>query len=62
MLVHGDEDGKSEVSIKEGSLSFVSVFENIKRSEDTVDTKKSKVRLMFLRLSCFVISSFLETV
>jgi sister-chromatid-cohesion protein PDS5 len=42
MLVHGDEDGKSEVSVKEGCSSFVSVFENIKRSVDNVDMKKSK--------------------
>ncbi|KAM7525318.1 hypothetical protein LguiA_015220 [Lonicera macranthoides] len=42
MLVRGDEDGKSEVRTEEGVCSFISVFQNIKRSEDTVDTNRTK--------------------
>lgn len=46
MLVHGDDDGKSDDSIskdKESISTIVSIFESIKRSEDNVDSTKSKV-------------------
>lgn len=50
MLVHGDEDGKSEESInkeKESILLINSIFQSIKRSEDSVDTTKSMVKIKF---------------
>ena len=46
MLVHGDEDGKSDIDIskdKESLSAIISIFESIKRSEDNVDSTKSKV-------------------
>lgn len=46
MLVHGDEDGKSDISIskdKESISAIISIFESIKYSEDNVDSTKSKV-------------------
>ncbi|KAM6585541.1 hypothetical protein CsatB_012543 [Cannabis sativa] len=45
MLVHRDEDVKSEASndmLKETILATISIFRSIKRSEDIVDTAKSK--------------------
>ncbi|KAF4399484.1 hypothetical protein G4B88_022567 [Cannabis sativa] len=45
MLVHRDEDVKSEASndmLKETILATISIFQSIKRSEDIVDTAKSK--------------------
>uniref|UniRef100_A0A5B7AN91 Sister chromatid cohesion protein PDS5 B n=2 Tax=Davidia involucrata TaxID=16924 RepID=A0A5B7AN91_DAVIN len=45
MLVHGDEDGTSEVSInkeKESISLIISIFQSIKCSEDIVDPAKSK--------------------
>ncbi|XP_071922284.1 sister chromatid cohesion protein PDS5 homolog A-like isoform X1 [Coffea arabica] len=45
MLVHGDEDGKSDIDIskdKESLSAIISIFESIKRSEDNVDSTKSK--------------------
>ncbi|KAA8519226.1 hypothetical protein F0562_013482 [Nyssa sinensis] len=45
MLVHGDEDGNSEVSInkeKESISLIISIFQSIKSSEDIVDPAKSK--------------------
>ncbi|KAA8537266.1 hypothetical protein F0562_027047 [Nyssa sinensis] len=45
MLVHGDEDGKSEVSInkeKESISLIISILRSIKCSEDIVDPAKSK--------------------
>lgn len=46
MLVHGDEDVKSEAGSekeKEGISAIISIFQGIKLSEDTVDAIKSKV-------------------
>lgn len=46
MLVHGDGDGKSEVSSekrKQCCTSILSIFQSIKNAEDTVDKLKSKV-------------------
>lgn len=50
MLVLGDEDGKSEDSInkeKESILIVISIFQSIKRSKDSVDTKKSMVTIKY---------------
>lgn len=46
MLMHGGEDGKSEVSIerdKESVSLILSIFQGIKCSEDAFDPAKSKV-------------------
>lgn len=46
MLVHRDEDVKSEVStnaVKDIIFAIVSIFQSIKCSEDIVDAAKSKV-------------------
>lgn len=48
MLVHGDEDAKSEASTNKEkereSISVIrSLFQSIKCSEDVVDAAKSKV-------------------
>ena len=46
MLIHGDEDGKSEGSIekdKESICAILSILQCIKCSEDTLDPTKSKV-------------------
>lgn len=46
MLVHGDADGKSDVSIskdKETLSLLYSIFLCIKRSEDAFDAAKSQV-------------------
>ncbi|XAR65765.1 hypothetical protein NMG60_11010002 [Bertholletia excelsa] len=45
MLMHGDEDGKLEVSTnkdKEGVSAILSIFQGIRCSEDAVDRAKSK--------------------
>ncbi|KAL3521808.1 hypothetical protein ACH5RR_014642 [Cinchona calisaya] len=45
MLVHGDEDGKSDISVskdKESISAIISIFGSIKRSEDNFDPTKSK--------------------
>ncbi|XP_059624884.1 sister chromatid cohesion protein PDS5 homolog A isoform X2 [Cornus florida] len=45
ILVHGDEEGKSEVSVnkeKESISLVISIFRNIKCSEDIVEPSKSK--------------------
>ncbi|KAF6145104.1 hypothetical protein GIB67_013455 [Kingdonia uniflora] len=43
LIMHGDEDGKSEISTNKESVStLVSIFQSIKRSEDMVDVMKSK--------------------
>ncbi|PON57633.1 Coatomer beta subunit [Parasponia andersonii] len=45
MLVHRDEDVKSEASsnvLKETILAIISIFQSIKQSEDVVDAAKSK--------------------
>ncbi|KAL3519260.1 hypothetical protein ACH5RR_017409 [Cinchona calisaya] len=45
MVVHGDEDRKSDITIskdKESISAIISIFESIKRSEDNVDSTKSK--------------------
>lgn len=47
MLVHGDEEGKSEGgnSREKESISMIkSILHIIKHSEDAVDSTKSKVR------------------
>lgn len=47
MLVHGDEEGKSEGDIsreKESILTINSILHSIKHSEDAVDSAMSKVR------------------
>lgn len=46
MLVHGDGDGKSEVSSekkKQCYTSILSIFQSIKNAEDSVDKLKTKV-------------------
>ncbi|KAF6166515.1 hypothetical protein GIB67_005377, partial [Kingdonia uniflora] len=43
LIMHGDEDSKSEISTDKESIStLVSIFQSIKRSEDIVDAMKSK--------------------
>lgn len=42
MLIHKDEDVKSEASNKESLSVIISIFRSIKCSEDIVDTAKSK--------------------
>lgn len=43
MLIHKDEDVKSEASNKESISVIISIFRSIKCSEDIVDAAKSKV-------------------
>lgn len=46
MILRRDEDAKSEVTTdkeKENISTISSIFQNIKHSEDVVDTSKSKV-------------------
>ena len=46
MLLHGDEDSKSEAGAekeKEGISAIISILQSIKLSEDMVDAAKSKV-------------------
>lgn len=53
MLMHGDEDGKSDVSLskdRESACAIISIFQNIKRSEDNFDGTKSKVGFRILNL------------
>lgn len=46
MMVHRDEDAKSEASsnmLRETISTLMSIFQSIKQSEDIVDAAKSKV-------------------
>lgn len=62
MLVRGDADGKSDVSISKDKETFSllnSIFLCIKRSRDAFDAAKSKVgwfhAIIFIFLSCSAI-------
>ena len=58
MLVHRDEDVKSEASsniLKETIFAITSIFQSIKQSEDIVDAAKSKVGDKYL-MSIFIVN------
>lgn len=58
MLVHRDEDVKSEASsniLKETVFAIISIFKSIKQSEDIVDAAKLKVGDKYI-MSMFIVN------
>lgn len=62
MLIHKDEDVKSEASNKESISVIISIFHSIKCSEDIVDAAKSKVGKTLLYVCyCWLLNLSMKT-
>ena len=56
MLVHRDEDAKSEATTnkeKEIISTITSIFQSIKHSEDIIDASKTKVKDIYIYIYVF---------